>query len=191
MIATPEERHKRALSIADKFWNYVERGDGCWLWAGVRGEHGYGSLYASKMRPHYERAPRLSWMIARGPIPTGMLVCHRCDNPPCVKPDHLFLGTMKDNIQDAVAKGRIANGDRHGMRIYPERICRGEQVGTSKLTTLQVLEMRERYATESITIAALAHEYGITDGTARPLLSGETWKHIGGPLRLPKGEEKA
>lgn len=83
---------------------------GCWLWTGTSNTQGYGTFYANG-RLHI--AHRFSWELHNGPIPEGMLACHHCDTPPCVNPDHLFVGTHKDNAQDSLKKGRHsrANGD--------------------------------------------------------------------------------
>lgn len=92
------------------FWSRVAlpNENGCREWAGGRNTFGYG-IVASNGRP---RAHRLAWELTFGPIPEGLFVCHHCDNPPCCEPLHLFLGTQKDNVQDAVAKGRMRNGRR-------------------------------------------------------------------------------
>jgi hypothetical protein len=96
---TPLERFMAKVS--------PEPTSGCWLWTGALGMDGYGirvHLHGEERKPR--RAHRASWEIFRGPIPDGLWVLHRCDNPPCVNPDHLFLGTQTDNIRDAVRKGR-------------------------------------------------------------------------------------
>ncbi len=91
-------------SVKDRFWNSVNKTDYCWLWTGVLKE-GYG-VCGSKIE-NTNLAHRVSWILKNGSIPEGLFVCHRCDNPPCVNPDHLFLGTNRDNMRDAVSKGRI------------------------------------------------------------------------------------
>ena len=88
---------------AERFWAKVERGEGCWLFTGYRASHGYGShRYQGKAY----RAHRLAYLLTYGTLPSDLNVCHHCDNPGCVRPDHLFLGTQADNMRDMIAKGR-------------------------------------------------------------------------------------
>lgn len=97
-----ERRKNPRKPAADRFWAKVAKGDDCWLWTGaVAGYPGndYGAFNKGK-------AHRFSWELHRGPIPAGLFVLHKCDVTRCVRPDHLFLGTQKDNMQDMVAKGR-------------------------------------------------------------------------------------
>lgn len=98
-------------TLADRYWSRVVRGaEGeCWGWDGAN-SRGYGILSNPLGHPHPPlRATRVSWEIHNGPIPDGMLVCHRCDNPPCSNPDHLFLGTHTENMRDMIRKGRGRN----------------------------------------------------------------------------------
>lgn len=93
-----------AAPMPFRFWDKVLVGDGCWEWqAGTQKHNGYGSF---SMNGRDVKAHRVSWLLWYGEIPKGLRVLHRCDNPPCIRPDHLFLGTQKDNVLDAVAKGR-------------------------------------------------------------------------------------
>ena len=91
-------------TIRERFEAKVRKTKGCWWWTACRIKHGYGmlSVFGKNRAAH-----RMSWVLHRGSIPEGMLVCHSCDNPGCVNPAHLFLGTQKDNIRDCLAKGRM------------------------------------------------------------------------------------
>lgn len=104
---TCSNRSHETTPLSERFWRFVKVGgnDECWVWTG-NSVYGYGTLSTSRGKSP-ARAPRISWEIHNGPIPDGLMVCHKCDNPPCVNPSHLFLGTAKDNANDCVAKGRL------------------------------------------------------------------------------------
>lgn len=162
-----------------RFWKYVTKStdpDGCWHWAGTCDLAGYGRLNVNH-RPHM--AHRLSWIIHNGSIPDGMNVCHRCDNPPCVNPNHLFLGTQRDNIMDCFRKGRArrAKGADTGWYTHPDSMARGEANGRSKVTEEVVMAIRTRYAA-GVGPRQLAREYGIHRETIRMIVARRTWTHL-------------
>jgi len=156
------------LWCADRFWSRVRKGDSpdaCWLWKGGRLPTGYGKFHPSANVRLY--AHRASWEMANGvSVPPGMFVCHRCDNPPCVNPAHLFLGTPADNVADKCAKGRHRNG-----------ASSGEKNPNSKLTTVQVIEIRGRLqAGESRRL--IAGLFGVSKATIKQIATGRIWSSV-------------
>lgn len=145
-----------AAQAEDRFWALVERrGEkDCWEWRGGLNQHGYGSFWfnGGSIMAH-----RFSYLLAHNELPVGKSVCHSCDNPPCVNPAHLWVGTRADNKNDSVRKGRHA---------------RGASCGRSRLTSEQVTIIRHtsRKTTE------LAKSFGVARSTIRRVRAGLTWK---------------
>jgi hypothetical protein len=141
---------------------------------GTRTRKGYGMVTAEGRQ---WSAHRLAWTKAFGPIPPGLFVCHHCDNPPCIEPSHLFLGTHQDNMADRNRKGRQAKGDRAGPRLRIETRPRGEAHSLAKLTADAVLRMREAHRA-GVSFGALARQFGVDRTTAADDIKGATWRHI-------------
>lgn len=133
---------------------------GCILWKGATCR-GYGTLTQKSGGP--TRANRIAYELFVGPIPDGLNVLHRCDNPRCVNPEHLFLGTPKENTHDMIAKGRQAKGRTHGI---------------SKLTDDAVRSIRERYAAGGVTQDALASEHNVTQSIIWRVIHRKGWMHV-------------
>lgn len=168
--------------LTDRFWSKVDRGtdpQACWLWTAGVFRAGYGHF--SGPGGQDIKAHRFSWELHRGPIPNGLWVLHNCpdgDNPRCVNPDHLWLGTNTENTADREAKGRTATGDRSGSRLHPERLPRGSDVAISRLTEVQVLEIRRRYAAGGVSQTALAEQFSVTQTAISLVIRRRTWRHV-------------
>ena len=154
----------------DKFWNRVSISGlyGCWQWTGAVNNKGYGIYWnTGKNLSVYKTllAHRVSWVLRFGAIARGLLVLHRCDNTRCVNPDHLFLGTQKDNITDSLLKGR----HRYGC-------LRGESHPESKLTNSDVREIRSLIGTMSF--CAIARKFNVNNTAIHHIHKGRTWVHV-------------
>lgn len=172
-------------SPLERVWERVAFGPGCWEWQGGRDLKGYGRVTVGTKR---KKAHRVIWELANGPIPDGMRVCHHCDNPPCVRPDHLFLGTDKDNADDRDAKGRTgprrgwqpgqrrSRGDQHWTRREPAKVPRGERANRAALTEQQVRDIRARYRPRMA--SALGREYGVSHVVILAIVNRKTWAHV-------------
>lgn len=164
-------RASGAVAPEIRFWEKVEFADDCWEWLAATNPYGYGAF---SYRGRGQAAHRVAWMLVNGPIPEGLCVLHKCDNPPCVKPDHLFLGTRGDNLHDAMKKGRWHPGPGVPIQFH---VRFGEAHSQSKLTEADVLEIRRRTANGERPID-VAEDYPVKNGTISAIHHRRLWKHL-------------
>lgn len=150
--------------IEARFWSYVDiRGmDECWPWKRARSKKNYGR-FAIKYR--VVNAQRVAYVLANGPFDESLFILHSCDNPCCQNPNHLRVGTNKENHEEKMAKGR--QGAAHG-----------ERSGRAKLKTNQVLEMRKIFAAGGVTKAQIAKMFSIAAITVSNIINRKRWSHI-------------
>ncbi len=166
LVGTPKERFWYKV---DKNGPFAERlGSRCWVWTGptttgANSCSGYGVLAYGGSPSRQEVTHRFSWRLHNGPIPEGLLVLHKCDNPPCCNPDHLYKGTYQDNADDRVRRGRQPQGEAHS---------------SSKLTETQVRAIRQDYTQGLHTYPTLALVYGVSASAIRSIINRRTWKHL-------------
>lgn len=172
----------RTKNFADRFWPKVRKTEGCWFWTGafnkpIGKKWRYGVISAGTGNG-IKTAHRLSWEMHFGPIPGGLLVCHRCDEPSCVRPDHLFLGSHADNSRDMVLKGRSPTAPRIRGRTMPQHSQPGEMNGSAKLTADIVAEIRAKYAAGGVTHIDLGKEYSVSRSLIGAILTRKAWTHV-------------
>jgi HNH endonuclease len=156
------ERYKDRLPLIERFWSKVNKTDTCWLWTGGKNGAGYGLIILDNSKEGSMLAHRLSWEIHNEPISDGLCALHKCDNPSCVNPYHLFLGTHQDNSDDKVAKGRSPRGETHHH---------------SSLTEDKVREIR-RLANEGKTHQSIADMFSVKREAVSKIVRRERWKHV-------------
>lgn len=161
-----------AKHTPDSFWALASRADnGCLEWSRRLHKDGYGEI---SYRRKYWLAHRLAWFLCNGEIPYGMCVCHKCDNPKCIDPSHLFLGTHSQNMNDMKIKGR-----RKGINS-------GEQNGRAKLTYEKATEIRELYLLGETTQKELASRYSVCQTIISLILTNKLWVTPTGSAYGPK-----
>lgn len=160
------------MTIEDRFWSKVSIAgeDDCWLWRGAMpydyGRFSIGSRTNRTRRT--ERAHRMAWLLTNGDIPNGLLVLHKCDNRSCVNPDHLYLGTYSDNMNDMYSRGRHPEGGARG----------GEKHHAAKLTTNDAKKIKKMYACGNISQSRLASLFGVSQTQIGRIVRGDRWKGL-------------
>lgn len=176
-------RGPKIRTLSERFWEKVTKTDGCWLWRGTL-TNGYGRVYSNKLRrPVF--AHRASWELKNGSIPQGMWVLHKCDTPSCVRPDHLFLGTAADNVED------MHNKKRAWAQVYPE-LARangrihlrhlkknfGERSSNSKLTEVEARSIVREHWLDGKNFSSLAKKYDVSSTAVSCIIKGKSWPHL-------------
>lgn len=148
-----------------RFWAKIDKSAACWLWTAARDKDEYGefSYYSSPKIRVYTSAHVYSYKLHFGEIPEKMCVCHICDNPPCVNPKHLWLGTNQENTADRDAKMRQAHGEGHAL---------------AKLNELEVIEIRRLYNNSTISIKHLAEQFNMSESGIYGIVNNIIWKHL-------------
>jgi len=152
------------IPLAERFWTKIQRTDSCWEWTGATDRNGYGVISVPTQNKRYQvfrKTHRVAWELAYGAVTGELCVLHHCDNPKCVRPTHLFLGTHSDNAHDKYAKGRQAKGMQR-----------------SSLTDVDVCTIRAKYATGGISQQALAVQYNIGREAIGKIVRRDNWKHL-------------
>ena len=156
-------------SVTERFWDKVQKGDCCWVWIGWRDRNGYGKIRdrtGGKFRDLF--AHRVSWEVLYGPIPDGLCVLHRCDNPCCVNPKHLFLGTSADNVHDMISKGRFVVPPRQGSRN-----------GRARLTENQIVQIRDLIE-QGVPRKQIAEMFGVSVSAINHIARRRRWAVVQG-----------
>lgn len=150
---------KHGKPFEKKFWAKVQKTETCWLWTGTVNNKGYGE---TRYEGRFALSHRVSFIIHKGPIPEGMVVRHRCDNPPCLNPKHLELGTIAENTKDKIMKQRQAQGTTQGHAKFTE----------------QTLREAKRLRSDGWTYLELERHFNISRQTISKAVRGETWRHV-------------
>ena len=158
--------HYQRKTISERLFAKVRITPGCWLWQGGKANYGYGTMSDGSGR--LIGAHRASWIVHNGPIPEGLQVLHKCDVPECVNPDHLSLGTQKDNMEDCANKGRIRFGivKSKGSSHYKTRFVEAD-----------IIEIR-RLRSVGVPCCVVARKYGVCQSTISQITRRSNWAHV-------------
>lgn len=150
----------------NNFWKRVEKTDNCWIWRGGVNSRGYGNFaFRKNGKVINNRAHRFAYILSEGKVPLNLMVCHKCNNPLCVRPDHLYMGSGSDNVQDAIISG---------LWNPPQ----GEKNGMSKLTEKEVRKIRKMFASGNYYQKELANIFGVMRENISQIVNKRSWAHI-------------
>lgn len=166
LITCSDKTKKTVKPVKERFYNNIKiNSQGCWIWHGSKDKDGYGNFsFEGEQRAH-----RVAYKLWIGEIPNGMMVCHHCDTPACVNPEHLFLGTAKDNTQDMIKKGR-------NIQRYIDRS--GKNNGHAKLTEEDIQNIRALYGSKKFTHRSLAKKFNVSRTNIGSIVNNNLWQHV-------------
>lgn len=147
--------------LIERFWKKIKKEESCWIWTAAKLPRGYGFIGKGGRGNGYIYAHRLSYILHKGDIPKGMFILHSCDNPSCVNPDHLFLGTQMDNMKDMRTKDRGTQGDSHPNAIITKQIASS---------------IREEYKKGGTSLSILGRKYGICFQHVHDIIKNKIWR---------------
>lgn len=153
--------------LKEEFLQRIKKTSTCWLWQGSKDKSGYGQVGTTFFKTR--KAHRVAYLLFIGPIPDGLCICHKCDNPPCVNPQHLFVGTYKDNVQDSLKKGRM------NTNLAKITYRKGERNQAAVLTEEQVAEIRDLYLTGDFKQIDLAKQFGVGQAQISRIIRKTSW----------------
>lgn len=156
---------KATPSEVNRFWDNVERNGNCWEWKGAHSKKGYGRFRRGNIlySPHRAIVERYI-----GPIPDGLFSCHKCNNPRCVRPSHLYIGTRSENMKDGIRAGTVKVPTNGGFKPGHN----------GKITPQQVREIRNQYSKGELTQRELGNRYGLTNWAVNKITQRKTWRHV-------------
>ena len=154
------------------FLKHVEQTDTCWLWTGCKSKRGYGSVTINRVT---KRAHRVSYELFIGTIPIGYGICHKCDNPSCVNPEHLFPGTQKDNVQDSIKKGRFVTKN---SILYKKGSLHGNAKLTEERVRIILNEFKKKQTSSKEFCETFSKIFGLKPRTLENIIYRLSWKHV-------------
>jgi len=178
--STPSQAERQVISLIasdksalDRFWSKVQPSEGCWNWTAAKNEKGYGVFGINR---DTFKAHRVAFILSGQEIPDGLCLLHKCDNPACVNPDHMMIGTRAENNADMCAKGRHVNGAQK-TPIEQCKYEKGEHHHNARLTAEIVLQIRNDRAL-GMSFSRIAAKYGIGQKHAHSIATRKAWKHV-------------
>lgn len=160
--SNPCKNNSRKKPLSERFWEHVVKSDGCWEWNGGKAVHGYGSIHDDN--GHQLRSNQASWILHHGPIPEGLWILHKCDNPPCVRPDHLYLGTHQDNMRDLILRGKGKGAAMVGSKNVHAKLREKDIPMIYKLNEL------------GISYTAIGRMFRVKRNAIKSIIIGKSWK---------------